>query len=628
MTGFGIFGVLSGILQLSVPSYSLRLVRRFGTQRVGWFITASFVCLALLHLLRPFPGMTLVPQGVMDLIYAIAALFLVIGLGHVETLCSQRQQSTAAEERLRSKWEAETKERTAELEAANERLIREIARREQCENALRESEAQYRILFAENPQPMWIFDLRTLRMLAVNEATLRQYGYEEQQFMSLQARDLASPATVAGFLQDAAKPCSAAEFRGVWEHIRRDRTPIFVETTAIDLRYAGFPARLMVANDITARRYREQERCDADRRQFAGRLAGGVAHHFNNILSIINGHAIILQETSTDATAAGHLEHISGAINRATTLSRQLLMVSGEHSIKPESLALNGEIQNMDGTFRRVVGDKATIEYSLDSSLPPVFADVRVIEHVLLNLVLNARDAIATSGTITIATAKMRVQDVPPEASGQAKAGNYVCIAVRDNGCGMSAETQERVFEPFFTTRDVRKGAGLGLASAYGAIREHSGWIEFTSTEGEGSEFRVLLPCATTWQKEAPAEVAAPAVPRESVLLIEPDDRVRSVARFILNRNGYRVIEAESADTALALWAGQGSQISLLITETRLPETVSGLELAAQLCEKKPALKVVFTSAEEAVSQGAGMLSKPYTPDKLIGAVQGALAKK
>src|ERR1043166_1431742 len=492
MTGFGIFGVLSGILQLSVPSYSLRLVRRFGTQRVGWVISAAFLCLALLHVLRPSQAMTLLPQGVMDLIYAIAALFLVIGLGHVETLCSQRQESNSEEDRLRRKWAAETKERTAELEAANERLVREIARREQCENALRESEAQYRLLFSENPQPMWIFDLCSLRILAVNEAALRQYGYDEHQFMSLQARDLTSPATVAGFLQEAAKPCSTAEFRGVWEHLRKDSTAIHVEVTAIDLRYAGFPSRLIVANDITARRIREQERCDADRRQFAGRLAGGVAHHFNNILSIINGHATILAETSSDGKMAAHLEQISAAIHRATTLSRQLFMVSGEHSIRPESLALNGEIQNMDETFRRVVGEKAAIQYSLDSLLPPVFADVHVIEHVLLNLVLNARDAIGTRGTITISTAKARVHDIPPEVRGHAKAGNYVCIAVRDTGCGMTPEVQARVFEPFFTTRDVRKGAGLGLASAYGAVREHSGWIEFTSTAGTGSEFRVF----------------------------------------------------------------------------------------------------------------------------------------
>src|SRR6266566_3658500 len=166
MTGFSIFGLLSGILQLSVPSYSLRLVRRFGTQRVGWFIVAAFSCLALLHLLKPFKAMNMGPQGLMDLIYAIAALFLVIGLGHIETLCSQRQQSDSEEKRLRAKWESETREKTADLAAANQRLVLEIARREHSETALKESEAQYRLLFADNPQPMWIFDLRSLRPLA------------------------------------------------------------------------------------------------------------------------------------------------------------------------------------------------------------------------------------------------------------------------------------------------------------------------------------------------------------------------------------------------------------------------------------------------------------------------------
>jgi CheY-like chemotaxis protein len=226
---------------------------------------------------------------------------------------------------------------------------------------------------------------------------------------------------------------------------------------------------------------------------------------------------------------------------------------------------------------------------------------------------------------ITISTTKARVHDIPPELNERAKPGNYVCIAVCDTGCGMTPEVQARVFEPFFTTRDVQKGAGLGLASAYGAIRELSGWIEFTSTPGAGSEFKVLLPCATTWQKEAPTKAAT--VAKETILLVEPDDRVRSVARFILNRHGYRVVEAESGPTALALWEGQGNQIALLFTETGLPGDISGRELADQLCGQKPALKVVFTTGEEGTNEGAGMIAKPYAPEKLIGVVQGALAK-
>jgi CheY-like chemotaxis protein len=190
----------------------------------------------------------------------------------------------------------------------------------------------------------------------------------------------------------------------------------------------------------------------------------------------------------------------------------------------------------------------------------------------------------------------------------------------------MTPEVQARVFEPFFTTHDVRKGAGLGLASAYGAIREHSGWIQFASTPGTGSEFKVLLPCATTWHKEAPAK-AAP-VARETILLVEPDDRVRSVTRFILNRQGYRVVEAESGATALTLWEGQGSQIALLFTETQLPGEISGRELAAQLCEKKPVLKVIYTSWDEMANEDTGMITKPYVSEKLIAAVQNALAQK
>ena len=625
MSGFSVFALLSGLLQLSVPSYSLRLVRRFGTQRVGWFIVAAFSCLALLHLLKPIPAMNAGPKGLLDLIYAVAALFLVIGLSHIETLCSQRQQSDSEEQRLRAKWASETREKTADLAAANERLVKEIARREHSENALRESEAQYRLLFEDNPQPMWIFDLRSLRPLAVNEAALRQYGYLEHEFMALSACDLASPAMAAGFLQDAAKPCSSAEFRGLWEHCRRDRTPIQVEITALDLRYAGYPARLMVANDVSSRRQREQERWDVQQRQLASRLAGGVAHHLNNILSIISSHASLLQEAGPDEKTGEHLDQICAAVNRATSLSRQMLMVGGQLATRPEPLALNGLIQELDQTLRRVVGDKAGLQCALDPLLPPVFADPRVIEHVLLNLVLNAREALTHHGVIAISTAKVRVQDIPADLSDRAKPGNFVCLSVRDTGCGMTAEVQARVFEPFFTTRDVRKGAGLGLASAAGALREHSGWIEFTSQVGAGSEFKVFLPCTTTWQKDAPAAVPTP---KETILLVEPGDRVRSLTRSILNRRGYRVIEADSASTALALWAGQGKDVALLFTDTNLPGGISGRELANELCGKKPQLKVLYTCASKDGQEAPDLILKPYTPEKLLETVQGSLVSQ
>src|SRR3954453_17769020 len=320
MNSFGFFVLVSGLLQLSIPSYSLRLIRRFGTQRVGWFIVAAFSCLALLYLLKPFQAMNTGPKGMWDLIYSVTALFLVIGLGHIETLCSQRQQSDSEERRWRARWEAETREKTADLEAANQRLIKEIARREQSENLLKESEAQYRLLFSENPQPMWIFDLRSLCPLAVNEAALRQYGYSEREFMALTAKDFATPSMATGFLQNVAKPCSEAQYRGVWEHSRKDKSIIHVEITAQDLHYAGCPARLMVASDISKRYEREQERCDGQQRQLAGRLAGGVAHHFNNILSIINGHASLLQEMSPATKVGEHLGQICAAVDRAATL--------------------------------------------------------------------------------------------------------------------------------------------------------------------------------------------------------------------------------------------------------------------------------------------------------------------
>jgi len=247
-----------------------------------------------------------------------------------------------------------------------------------------------------------------------------------------------------------------------------------------------------------------------------------------------------------------------------------------------------------------------------------------VIEHVLLQLVLNAREAIDHNGLISITTSTVRLQNIPLAQRERARPGNFVCISVRDNGCGMNPEVQARIFEPFFTMRDVRKGSGLGLASSLGAIREHSGWIEFTSQPGTGSEFRVLLPCATTWQKNAPTATIAPQVPRETILLVEPDDRVRSVTRAVLSRRGYRVIETDCAEIALALWDGQGAHVALLFTETTLPGQTSGLDLAAQLLSKKPNLKVLYTSTDQS-RVAADFLPKPYVPERLLESINNSL---
>jgi len=322
MNTFALFNVVAGILQLTVPSYALRLVRRFGAQRVGWFIVAAFAALGFLHLLQPGRALHFgLTSGLMsNAVFALTSGLLLLGMTHLETLLSERVQLQHEEQQLHAAFELKVAEKMTELRETNRELVEEIARREQREKALKESETQYRFLFADNPQPMWLFDLRSLRFLAVNQAALRHYGMDLEEFMSLTSQDLVPANAVPAFLQDVAKPCIRVESRGLWQHCRKDLSMIDVEVSAIDLKFAGCPARLVVAQDVTQRRRDEAESLRRQNAEIIGRLAGGFAHHFNNILTIIDGQANLLLRNPQDAKNGGatRANHRGGQSRRSS----------------------------------------------------------------------------------------------------------------------------------------------------------------------------------------------------------------------------------------------------------------------------------------------------------------------
>jgi len=637
MNGFGIFNVVAGLLQLIVPSYALRLVRRFGAQRVGWFVVTAFVSLAMLHLLQPtkFWQTSLGAGWTYNLAFALASGLLVIGMSHLETMLSQRVRLKEEERELQAALEAKVAGRTAELAQTNRELAEELARCQQKEKALRESEAQYRFLFADNPLPMWIFDLRTLKFLAVNQAGLRQLGLDYQEFMSLNAKELLPAESVAAFLQDVARPCFRAECRGIWQHCKKDLSLVELEITAADFKFAGCPSRLIVALDVTQRRHKELDRLREQRTKTIGSLAGGFAHHFNNILTIIDGQASLLLRTAQDAKTAEQLGQISAAATRAATLTRQLVAAGGRQVLNSEPLDLNGIIQNQDQKLSRLVGNRIAVRQKLDSDLPPVLADIRALEHILIHLVLNARDAIHGSGTIDIETSRVKLSQDQARRHRDARQGEFVRLAIRDTGCGMSAEVQSRIFEPFFTTHDIGKGTGLGLASVYGVVKQLSGWLEFTSEVAVGTEFSVFLPCATKDATASQKESHTTTLTRRgTVLLVEPDDRVRGVSRYILNRQGYHVVEVDCVRTAEVLWESQASKIDLVLTEIRLPHS-DGRELVQRFRQTRPDLKAVYTLSPAPIDtepdtfdlSGLEFVTKPFGADKLIEAVQAAWPK-
>jgi two-component system cell cycle sensor histidine kinase/response regulator CckA len=637
MIRFGVLSLIVSGLQLIVPPYALRLLRRYGAQRVGWFLVTAFMTLAMMHLLepvRPLSGATSASSVGLQTLAAIGSVLLLIGMSHLETLFTERGRVKNQEESLRGTWESRVQEKTK----ACQDLAQELTRQQESEAAIIESEAQYRLLFTENPQPMLIYDLRTLRFLAANKAALQQYGFSAQEFTALTAKDLLPDETAGAFLKQATQPCSRAEYKGLWRHRRKDRTLLDVEITAQDMKYAGYPARLMLAHDISERRRREMAARESVRMDTFKQLAGGAAHHFNNLLAVIDGYANLLVPKQADPQSAEHLKHICAAANRAAAITRQLSAAAGRQLIQTEVMNLNGVILNLSPMLRRLIGPTIVMQNSSYSSLPAILADPRVVEHILVNLVLNARDAMPRGGTVTISTATIRVDEAQAQRNYHAQVGEFVCLSVSDTGSGMTPEVQAHIFEPFFTTRDTGKGTGLGLASVYGLVTQHSGWVEFSSEPGVGTEFRIFLPVAPAAalhaKKDAPKQ--APTA-RETILLVEPVERVRGLARYILNRQGYRVIEADSTPGALLLWEKQASQVDLVLTEVNLPGRLTGPALAKQLSQTRPNLKVLFTSGCEsstgAEAENLGLpadsrfVPKPFSPDKLLRAVQECLAK-
>jgi len=332
-----------------------------------------------------------------------------------------------------------------------------------------------------------------------------------------------------------------------------------------------------------------------------------------------------------------HLNQISSAANRGAILTRQLLAFSRREAVQFEPLDLNALIENLSNMLQRLLGEDITLGTSFCPGLTPILGDTGMIEQVLMNLVVNARDAIANGGEIAISTDAAQIGENHVEIHPQARLGEFACVSVCDTGGGMSSDILLRIFEPFFTTKEADKGTGLGLATVRDIVEQHSGWIEVRSQVGVGTEFKVYLPCAPGSAIRGCGKTRVPCISsgNETILLVEDEEQVRGLASYILKWHGYQVIEAESASQALAIWKEKAGSIDLVLTDMVMPG-MSGQELRQELRATKPGVKVVCTSGYSATHarQDAGLwgspnfLAKPYSPDKLIQAVQDCLANR
>jgi len=512
---------------------------------------------------------------------------------------------------------------------------RDITDRTSAEEALRRSEAEFRGLIER--APIGIYRAAPDgRFLTANPALIRMLGYqwiEEMLTLDL-ARDVCADDEACDKLAEALAQ-GEARTEARWK--RKDGSVITVQ---LSVRAVRGPAGEIegvegLVQDVTEQRSLETQFRQAQRLEAVGRLAGGVAHDFNNILTAIGGYSELLLETygASDPRRAD-LEEIRAGAVRATRLTRQLLAFSRKQILQPRVLDLNEILRALDRMLRRLIGEDIKLEMALDTHLGAVRADPGQIEQVVLNLAVNARDAMPSGGRLTLETATVDLDPAYVREHPEASSGRHAMLAVSDAGVGMDAETRSHLFEPFFTTKEQGKGTGLGLATVYGIVKQSGGHIWVYSEPGRGTTFKIYLPQVD----EAPEDLTLPAPVqpavggRETVLLAEDDASVRAVVADVLTQRGYRVLRASDGQTALELARGQPGTIHLLLTDLVMPG-MTGRELADALAAERPGLRALYMSGytddtvvrHRVLEEGMPYLQKPFTGQALASKVREVL---
>jgi PAS domain S-box-containing protein len=431
------------------------------------------------------------------------------------------------------------KGRLTRLISAVQRALRESearAARRAAEEELRASEARYRAMFDASPQPMWVFDVETLGFLAVNGAAVRHYGYSAAEFATMTLRDIRPPEDVP-FFHECLRISKPPDATTTSRHRTKDGLIIHVELRAHDFAFGGRPARLVLVNDVTERLHAQEalsrtevQLRQAQKMEAIGRLAGGIAHDFNNMLQVILSYsALLLSALPEGGGTHGDVEEIQKAAQRAAELTRQLLAFSRQQVQELRVIDLNAVLTDLDRMLRRVLGEDIDMLVRLGDDLERVRADRGQVEQVVMNLVLNARDAMPRGGKLTLETANVSLDEKYARAHLGATAGPHVMLAVSDSGMGIDKATLERMFEPFFTTKGPGKGTGLGLATVHGIVQQSGGSVWVYSEPGTGTTFKVYFPVSK--EERAGTARAAPlqgTLPKatETIHLVEDEESV------------------------------------------------------------------------------------------------------
>jgi PAS domain S-box-containing protein len=520
-------------------------------------------------------------------------------------------------------------------------VARDIAARKVAEAAQRENQARNSAMLESAPDAIVTIDQEG-KIFGWNPAAEKLFGYRRAAVLGKEMAGLIiPPALREGHRKGlgrylASGATSVLGRRTEMTALRADGTVFPVEVSIARIAHDGPPIFTIFIRDITERKHVEDQLRQIQKMDSIGHLAGGVAHDFNNLLAVIQGYLyIVLEGGDLSAETRSNLSHALGATERGANLTRQLLLFSRKQPAQLQSLCLKEAIGNLAKLLRRIIGEDIRLQIDSQSRLPRVEADPGMMEQVVMNLVVNSRDAMPKGGLLTITTAQVTVDSQQALRNPRARTGEFVRLSVQDTGCGIPPEILPRVFEPFFTTKCAGKGTGLGLATVFGIVSQHRGWIEVESRMGKGTVVKVYLPASAQPAARGKNEKDRITLRRGAgtILLVEDDASVRGLTRILLEEQGYRVLEAGSGVEALSVWEDHQCQIDLLFTDMILPDGFTGRELAKELKARKPGLKVIYTSGYALDLDGTGLilreglnfLQKPAKPEKIIQTVQDLL---
>jgi len=516
------------------------------------------------------------------------------------------------------------------------RVLRYAVERKRAEQELVAREERFRALVEHSADAIALLD-RAGTITYATPSTERVLGHRAEEVLGRNAMDLIHPddvALVSGHLvglQDRPGAVVVLEARyrhkdGSWRH----------GECSVANRLSDPTVRALVLNyrEITERRRLEEQLRQAQKMEAVGRLAGGVAHDFNNVLTAIFGYADLLNEELPEGHQARQdLQEIRKAAQRASTLTRQLLAFSRQQVLQPMVLSLNDLVEDIQNMLMRLIGEDIQLRLNLSPDAGNVRADAGQVQQVLMNLVVNARDAMPKGGRLLVETANAELTEQYAELHQPVIPGRYVMLAVSDTGTGMDAETKTRIFEPFFTTKEKGRGTGLGLSTVYGIIKQSGGYIWVYSEPGRGTTFKLYFPRVDApTETPAPTREAATLAGTETILLAEDDEMLRPLGKGLLEKLGYRVLDAENAERALALAEAHRGPIHLLVADVVMPGA-SGRQLARRLAQVRPETRVLYVSGytDDAIvhhgmlEPGLNFLQKPFTPAALARKVREVL---